>query len=79
MAATQHESGGWRLVKGQKTFATIQAVAAFDLPVADQIIGKTLLGLVPRQQKNGTFGGPNRVERVAAVMLAVKAIESPDK
>jgi len=60
--------------KGSNRFAVIQAIAAFDLPVAREIIVDELAILAPRQQKNGTFGGPCRIERVVAVIVAAKAV-----
>lgn len=56
-------------------YATIQSAASFDLPIAREIIRDILKTLAPRQRKNGTFGSPCRIERVAAVMVAVKAVE----
>jgi len=55
-------------------FTTIQAVSAFDLPVARQIRNDVLTTIMPRQQKNGTFGSPCRIERVAAVLTAIEII-----
>ena len=63
----------WR---GSNVFAALQAVAAFDSPIAREIIRDALEALVPRQRKNGTFGRPCRVERVTAVLVAVRAVES---
>ena len=56
-------------------FPVIQAAAAFDFPVARALISDGLAALAPRQRKNGTFGGPCAVERVAAVLVAEKAEE----
>ena len=55
-------------------FAVLQAAAMFDLAVARDIIREILAELEPRQQKNGTFGSPNRVERVAAVLVAERGL-----
>ena len=52
----------------------LQAVAAFDLPLAGEILRDALAALEGRQRKDGTFGGPCEVERVAAVLVAVRAI-----
>jgi len=60
--------------KGPSIFAILQAVAAFDLPVARDIIRDGLEDLAPRQKKNGTFGTPCRIERVAAVLVAAKRL-----
>jgi hypothetical protein len=57
----------WR---GTHLFAALQATVAFDLPLAREIERDVLAALAPRQQKNGTFGAPHRVERVAAVLGA---------
>lgn len=62
---------GWR---GASLFAMLQAVAAFDLPLAGEILRDALAALEGRQRKDGTFGGPCEVERVAAVLVAVRAI-----
>ena len=61
--------------KGAISFALIQAAAAFDFPVAREIIRDGLRELAPRQRKNGTFGAPCKVERVAAVLVARRALE----
>jgi len=63
-----------RTLKRANLFVVVQAVAMFDLPVAREIISDALTILAPRQQKNGTFGNPHRIERVAAVLVAKKAI-----
>jgi hypothetical protein len=62
----------WR---GANLYAALQAASAFDLPVAGEILRDALATLAPRQRKNGTFGTPDRVERVAAVLVAVKHLE----
>lgn len=56
-------------------FVALQVVSAFDLPMAREIIHDILAAFMPRQQKNGTFGSPCRIERVAAVFVALKSIE----
>ena len=61
----------WR---GSNLFAAMQAVAAFDSPIAREIMHDGLSVLTERQQKNGSFGGPHRIERVAAVLVAAKAL-----
>jgi hypothetical protein len=60
--------------KRLNVYAVLQAVAAFDLPVAHEIVREALDILAPRQRKNGTFGGPNDAARVAAVLVAAKSI-----
>jgi hypothetical protein len=62
----------WR---GSTLFAGLQAVAAFDHPLARQIIHDGLAALVPKQRKNGTFGTPCPIERVAAVLVARRAMQ----
>jgi hypothetical protein len=61
--------------KGTSLFAVLQAVAAFDLPVAREVIRDGLAALAPKQRKNGTFGTPCQVERVAAVLVAQRATQ----
>lgn len=61
--------------KGLNLFALVRAIAAFDLPIARDIIHDVLPTLAPRQRKNGTFGSPHAIERVAAVLAATKAYE----
>jgi hypothetical protein len=61
---------------GANLFAAMQAAAAFDLPPASEILRDALTALAPRQRKNGTFGTPCRVERVAAVLVASEAVGS---
>jgi hypothetical protein len=58
---------------GSNLFAALGAVAAFDLPLAHHILHDSLTTIAPSQRKNGTFGTPCRVERVGAVLLALRA------
>ena len=51
-----------------------QACAAFDLPVAREIIRDALAIVSAKQRKNGTFGTPCQVERVAAALVGQKAL-----
>jgi len=60
--------------KGAAVFATIQALAAFDLPTARQLTREALESVRARQQKDGTFGQPCRAERVLAVLVALNAL-----
>jgi hypothetical protein len=62
--------------KKSNLFAFVQAIAAFDLPIARDIIHDALATLALRQRKNGTFGSPYMIERVAAVLVAKEAYES---
>jgi hypothetical protein len=64
--------------KGSARFGVLQALAAFDLPVARETISEEIPGIVSLQRRNGTFGGACRVERVAAVLLATRALVSGD-
>jgi hypothetical protein len=59
-------------------FALLYTVAPLDLSTAREIARGALATVAPRQRKNGTFGGPNRVERLAAVLAAVSALESKE-
>ena len=60
--------------KGAAVFATMQALAAFDQPIAHHLIREALESVAARQQKNGTFGQPCRTERVLAVLVPVRAL-----
>ena len=61
--------------QGASVFAVIQVASGFDLPVAREVIQATLEQIAPRQQKNGAFGAPCKVERVTAVIAATRAVE----
>ena len=63
--------GRW---KGTQAFAAMQAVASFQVPSAREMLSELLASVAPLQRKNGAFGGPCPVERVCAVLLAVRAI-----
>jgi hypothetical protein len=56
-------------------WATLQAAIPFDLPVAMEIIRDALATFAPHQRRNGTFGGPCEIERVATVLLALKKLD----
>jgi hypothetical protein len=75
MRATQRNAQGGmaRWWSGSNLFAALQAVAAFDLPLARQILCDALEAIAPHQHKNGTFGTPCPVERVAAVLFALQS------
>ena len=62
------------LGNGATGFAQMQAAAAFDLPVARAFIRQRLAAIAPRQRKNGTFGAPCQIERVAAALVASRAL-----
>ncbi len=64
-----------RSLVGVNLFVVVQAAAMFGLPVAREIISDALAILAPRQQKNGTFGSPCKIERVAAVLVAARALK----
>jgi hypothetical protein len=66
-------SGTSRWWRGSKLFAALYVIAAFDLPLAHEILSDGLRAIAPSQRKNGTFGAPCRVERVSAVLLALKS------
>lgn len=77
MRATQRGALGGGLARwwrGSTLFAVIQAMAAFELPTAREIIRDALEALAPRQRRNGTFGEPFRIERVVAVLVAARAV-----
>ena len=61
--------------KGAAVFATMQALAAFNLPIAERLVRATLDSVAPRQQKNGTFRQPCKVERVLAALVTMKALQ----
>lgn len=55
-------------------FAVLQVAAMFDQAIAHDIVREVLGDLAPGQRKNGTFGSPNRVERVTAVLVAERVL-----
>jgi hypothetical protein len=61
--------------KGASLFAALQAVAAFDLPVARAFLRDGLTAVAAKQRRNGTFGMPCPVERVIAVLVAQRAVQ----
>jgi hypothetical protein len=65
--------GASRWWSGSNLFAALQAIAALDLPLARQILCDALEALAPHQRKDGTFGTPCPVERVAAVLLGLRS------
>lgn len=65
-------SSGWH---GVNVYGGIQAIAAFGLPIAREIIREKMSDLILRQQKNGTFGSPCKIERVAAVLIAAEILD----
>ena len=66
-----------RHLGGPSAIASLPAVAAFPLKAARTILTRVLAELVPRQRKNGSFGTPHAVEKVAAVLVAVRALTPP--
>jgi len=54
-------------------------VVPVDVPAAREMARDVLAALAPRQRKNGTFGSPNRVERVAAVLAALSALDRSEE
>jgi hypothetical protein len=75
LAFLQRTQASW--AKGARLFAGAQAAAAFPLPVATPLLRDLLAAIAPRQQRNGTFGAPHRVERVAAALIAARAAGMP--
>jgi hypothetical protein len=65
------------LERGQRLnrFALLQTVASFDLPASRELICNLLGQIAPRQRKNGSFGTPHPVERVAAVLMALHVLK----
>ena len=57
-------------------FPALHAVARFDLPVARELLADMLSDAAARQRKNGAFGTPCQVERVAAVLVATRSLGS---
>jgi hypothetical protein len=77
LASVGQRGSWWR---GANLFAALHAVAAFAFPVADDIIVDTLAELAPRQRRNGAFGTPCQVERVTAVLTALRhAAADPER
>jgi len=62
----------WR---GCNLFAALHAAARFDSPVAKEIIVSGLSVVAQQQRRNGTFGTPCPIERVAAVVAASRRLE----
>ncbi len=52
-------------------YAILHVAAAYDLPAAREVVVEVLAHISPRQRKDGTFGTPHRVERVAAVLAGL--------
>jgi len=55
----------WR---ARDPYAVLHVATAYDLPAAHELVREVLAYISPRQRKNGTFGAPHRIERVAAVL-----------
>lgn len=52
-------------------YAILRVAAAYDLPAAREVAREVLAHVAPQQRKNGTFGTPHRIERVAAVLAGL--------
>ena len=65
------ERSSWR---GLDRFALLEMVARFELPVAARIIEEIVSALIPKQRKNGSFGTPLAVEKVGAVLKALRSL-----
>jgi hypothetical protein len=61
--------------KGNSIFPALQALASFPLSSVREIIREMLADLAPRQRKNGTFGKPHQIKKVAAALVADRAPE----
>ena len=78
LRATQSGGAGrkaqtrWR---GSRLYAALDAAARFDLAIAREIIVAGLSAAVQHQRRNGTFGTPCPVARVAAVVAACRRLE----
>jgi hypothetical protein len=57
-------------------FPALQAVARFQTPAAHGLIRELLATAAERQCKNGTFGKPCQVERVAVVLKAMQSLKT---
>jgi hypothetical protein len=62
--------------QGTSLYAALQATADLDVPVARQLVRDSLDSIIPGQRKDGTFGGPCAVERVASVLWALASLRS---
>ena len=63
--------GSWR---GNYLFAAAQAVARFDQPMAGETIREAFYSIAGRQRRDGAFGGAHAVEKVAAALVAMRAL-----
>jgi hypothetical protein len=66
-------AGSWQRAS---LFLTLQTVARFDSPSARELLTAMLAEAEARQRKNGSFGTPCPVERVAAVLRAQRVVGS---
>ncbi len=60
--------------QGARLFAALQATVDLNLPVARQLVRDGLEVIARGQRKDGAFGGPCAVERLAAVLWALAAL-----
>lgn len=76
MRETQQDSevGRSRWWRGSNVFAAIQAISKWDNPVSRETVHSALGGLAQHQQRNGAWRGPCRIERVAAVLSALRSM-----
>jgi hypothetical protein len=78
MRAAQTGALGGRALRwwrGSNLFAALQALVVFDSIVAREAVRDALAVATARQERNGTFGRPCRIERVGVVLIAVSAVE----
>lgn len=61
------ETSWWR---GTHLFAVLEVFARLDMLVAQALANAILVDLAPRQRRDGSFGGPHAVERVAVAIAA---------
>lgn len=68
--ALRFMTGSWNRAS---LFPTLQAVARFNSPTARRLLTVMLSEAATRQRKNGAFGTPCQIERVVAVLAAVRS------
>jgi len=74
--ALEFMGGSWQETS---LFSALHAVAPFSSPTARTLIRSMLAKAGQRQQRNGTFGRPCQIERVAAVLRAMQSLEKAEE
>jgi hypothetical protein len=72
----KHGGGAKRWWGGRNVFAALQAIAAIDVPLGRRMTRDLLAEVGRGQRKNGTFSGGCAVERVAAALVATRAVHA---